>query len=128
MREYTMKKGVGCMKKLAFFTCLVFVFSILCFAQGKGDILYETDQIGAPDIKWTPPAESNAVESPTRTAPEQKKTDDKGVISGPIVNADGQPAGALSDIIIYCSGGHGWTADGSSGWYTQRPLTNGMGS
>lgn len=45
-----------------------------------------------------------------------------------------QPVGALSGVIIYASGGHGWTADnddtytadGDWGWYTQRPLTNGM--
>lgn len=35
-----------------------------------------------------------------------------------------QPAGALSDIIVYCSAGHGFTGDGS--WITGRGLTHGM--
>ncbi len=34
---------------------------------------------------------------------------------------DGQPAGALSGVVVFCSAGHGWTA-GSSAWYLQRPL------
>ncbi len=35
-----------------------------------------------------------------------------------------QPAGALSDIVVYCSAGHGFTGDGS--WITGRGLTYGM--
>ncbi len=35
-----------------------------------------------------------------------------------------QPSGALSDIIVYCSAGHGFTGDGS--WVTGRGLTYGM--
>jgi len=46
-------------------------------------------------------------------------------IAGPIAHARRQPAGALSDIIIYCSAGHGWTADTTS-WYTQRGLGYGV--
>ncbi len=40
---------------------------------------------------------------------------------GPLANADGQPTGALSGVIVYCAAGHGWTA-GSSSWVLQRPL------
>lgn len=39
--------------------------------------------------------------------------------TGPIAPAAGQPSGALSDRIIFTSGGHGWTASGSS-WSLQR--------
>lgn len=38
---------------------------------------------------------------------------------GPIAPAIGQPSGVLSDRIIFMSGGHGWTASGSS-WSLQR--------
>ena len=38
--------------------------------------------------------------------------------------AAAQPAGALRDIIVYCSAGHGFTGDGS--WITGRGLTHGM--
>jgi hypothetical protein len=38
-----------------------------------------------------------------------------------------RPRGALSDVIVYCSAGHGFTANTSSGeWVTQRPLLYGM--
>ncbi len=40
---------------------------------------------------------------------------------GPLANADGQPAGALSGVVVFCTGGHGWTV-GSAGWVLQRPL------
>lgn len=53
---------------------------------------------------------------------------------GPAIQACRQPQGALSGILVFCNGGHGWTADdadstpndGDFGWYTQRGLTNGM--
>lgn len=53
---------------------------------------------------------------------------------GPGVPARRQPAGSLSGILVFCNGGHGWTADdfdstpgdGDFGWYTQRGLTNGI--
>ncbi len=53
---------------------------------------------------------------------------------GPGVPARRQPQGALSGILVFCNGGHGWTADdldatpsdGDFGWYTQRGLTNGI--
>lgn len=38
---------------------------------------------------------------------------------GPVAPAVGQPSGVLSDRIIFMSGGHGWTASGSS-WSLQR--------
>lgn len=38
--------------------------------------------------------------------------------------ASTQPAGALSDIIVYCSAGHGFTGDGS--WVTGRGLAYGV--
>lgn len=45
-------------------------------------------------------------------------------LSGPLGR---QPSGSLSGKLIFCSGGHGWTCDTTSGlWYTQRPLTFGM--
>ncbi len=40
---------------------------------------------------------------------------------GPVTNADGQPAGALSGVVVFCSAGHGWTANTSS-WGLQRPV------
>jgi hypothetical protein len=40
---------------------------------------------------------------------------------GPITPAPGQPAGALSGRIVFTSGGHGWTASGST-WVLQRPV------
>ncbi len=42
-------------------------------------------------------------------------------IGGPVANADGQPAGALSGVVVFVSAGHGWTA-GESSWFLQRPL------
>ena len=46
---------------------------------------------------------------------------------GPIAGTKQTPCGALSDIIIFCGAGHGWTADtGSSTWFVARPLTNGV--
>lgn len=42
-------------------------------------------------------------------------------MAGPSANADGQPSGALSGVVVFVSAGHGWTA-GSASWYTQRPL------
>lgn len=44
---------------------------------------------------------------------------------GPSANADGQPIGALTGVVVYCSAGHGWTA-GSSSWFLQRPLLHRM--
>jgi cell division septation protein DedD len=72
------------------------------------------------------PAKSSHV-FPLRKAPE-------GVVSGPPTQAGRQPHGALSGIIVYCSAGHGWTADptdtrptdGDYGWFTARPLLNDM--
>jgi len=40
-------------------------------------------------------------------------------IAGPVAHG-GQPSGALSGVVVYCSAGHGWTA--GSSWYLQRPL------
>jgi len=53
---------------------------------------------------------------------------------GPAVQASRQPQGALTGILVFCNGGHGWTADdldatptdGDFGWYTQRARINGM--
>ncbi len=42
-------------------------------------------------------------------------------LGGPVGNADGQPAGALSGVVVFCNAGHGWTA-GTSSWILQRPL------
>lgn len=38
-----------------------------------------------------------------------------------IAPATSQPAGALSGRVVFTSGGHGWTFNGSS-WYLQRPV------
>lgn len=45
-------------------------------------------------------------------------------LSGPMGH---QPLGCLSGKIIFCSAGHGWTHETTSGmWYTQRPLSFGV--
>ncbi len=45
--------------------------------------------------------------------------------AGTSAHADGQPAGALSGVVVYVSAGHGWTA-GSSSWSLQRGLVLNM--
>ncbi len=42
-------------------------------------------------------------------------------------NAQRSPRGALSNIVVYCSAGHGFTLDsGGTAWITGRPLLDGM--
>ncbi|MGI8906325.1 MAG: fibronectin type III domain-containing protein [Candidatus Sumerlaeaceae bacterium] len=38
------------------------------------------------------------------------------------VGVGAQPAGALSGRTVFLGAGHGWTADGTGGWFLQRPL------
>lgn len=40
---------------------------------------------------------------------------------GPAAGWSDQPTGALTGVTVFCSAGHGWSADGSS-WVLQRPL------
>ncbi len=82
---------------------------------------------GMQDVRATgyeAPADEPWAEAP---AAEPVVIADRGTLSaiGPVAHARRQPAGALSDIIIYCSPGHGFYAD-SSAWYVMRPLTNGV--
>lgn len=38
-----------------------------------------------------------------------------------------QPSGSLTGRVVFCSGGHGWTNETTTGlWYTQRPITHGV--
>lgn len=46
-------------------------------------------------------------------------------LAGAVANADGQPVGALSGVVVFCAAGHGWTA-GTSSWSTQRGLLYSM--
>src|SRR5690606_19328144 len=46
-------------------------------------------------------------------------------LGGPIANADGQPQGALSGVVVFVNAGHGWTG-GTASWFLQRPLLLGM--
>ncbi len=63
---------------------------------------------------------------PPATRPAPTKLGTAGVL-GPSMNARRQPAGALSNIIIYCSAGHGFHAETNlSAWYVGRGLTNGV--
>ncbi len=60
-----------------------------------------------------PQAEQSAEGSETEATAER--------LGGVGSNANGQPAGALSGVVVFCSAGHGWTA-GTSSWFLQRPL------
>lgn len=101
--------------------CFVFVFA-LSFGVNPDPIEVEPDQIGPVDVKWIPPKEADFKEEPGK--PEE--TGVRGTVTGPIMGARRQPQGALSGVIVYCSAGHGWTADGVNGWCTLRPLLHGM--
>ncbi len=56
-----------------------------------------------------------------RTAAEQPGDAQIAGIGGPVGNADGQPTGALSGVVIFVQAGHGWTS-GTSSWFLQRPV------
>lgn len=47
--------------------------------------------------------------------------DDFGGPRGPITQAAQQPAGALSNVVVFAAAGHGWSA-GSQNWVLQRPV------
>ncbi|MEP0842311.1 MAG: hypothetical protein HRF43_06330, partial [Phycisphaerae bacterium] len=57
---------------------------------------------------------------PARVQPPQPDTEPQ-TLGGPLANAAGQPAGALSGVVIFCNAGHGFSA-GSSSWSLDRPL------
>ena len=87
------------------------------------------DEITSGVDDYTQPVDVPSPEVPT--APEYYPSPGKGpralTAMGPIANARRQPQGALSNIIVYCSAGHGWYADTSdSAWYVGRTLVNGM--
>ncbi len=46
-------------------------------------------------------------------------------LAGPVATSGTQPGGALSGVTVFATAGHGWTA-GTSAWYLQRGLTQGM--
>jgi hypothetical protein len=72
------------------------------------------------DASWQEPALNDAIK-PAVSTPFVKQA------LGTIRNAHRRPGGALSNVIVYCSAGHGFTADTSgSQWVTQRGLLNGM--
>ncbi|UCD27662.1 MAG: hypothetical protein JSV03_11180 [Planctomycetota bacterium] len=82
-------------------------------------------------IPFDPPPDSDVSDDTGKTAAEaieqRRETEDTKdrsasmSIGGPVAHADGQPAGALSGVVVFVSAGHGWTA-GSTSWYLQRPL------
>lgn len=92
-------------------------------------------RIGSGEYKplgsYLPPApkpapETSIAETGSATMILRQKLQAQGVptqqaLGGPSANADGQPTGALSGVVVFCSAGHGWTA-GTSSWYLQRPL------
>jgi hypothetical protein len=46
---------------------------------------------------------------------------------GPVSQSFGQPSGALSGVVVFMTGGHGWTANQTdSVWELQRPVLLGM--
>jgi hypothetical protein len=79
--------------------------------------------------EWLPaplPVEPDVGPALSPAVPGKNETTfDPRAVGGPLANADGQPAGALSGVVVYCNAGHGWTA-GSSNWYLQRPLLHNM--
>ncbi|HOB74144.1 MAG TPA: N-acetylmuramoyl-L-alanine amidase [Phycisphaerae bacterium] len=74
-----------------------------------------------------PEAPSPAPEMPAMDIPPTEETPlfEPQTIGGPLANADGQPTGALSGVVVYCAAGHGWTA-GTSSWRLQRGVTHSM--
>ncbi|HOA74258.1 MAG TPA: hypothetical protein PL151_02540 [Phycisphaerae bacterium] len=71
----------------------------------------------APDLHADAPDKEDAIE-PT-------DVDVRTAFGVPSAHADGQPVGALTGVVVYCSAGHGWTA-GTSSWGLQRPLMHSM--
>jgi hypothetical protein len=49
----------------------------------------------------------------------------RGGLGGSLSHTTRQPTGALSGVVIFTSGGHGWTA-GATDWILQRPVTLNM--
>jgi len=80
--------------------------------------------------RFDPPPDSDVSDDTGKTAAEaiEERKQAQNVegqapaaFGGPIANADGQPQGALSGVVVFVSAGHGWT-DKSPDWYLQRPL------
>ncbi|MFH0879807.1 MAG: glycosyl hydrolase family 18 protein [Lentisphaerota bacterium] len=54
-------------------------------------------------------------------------TQEEAVVVSAVAATNSQPSGALSDIIVYCSAGHGFTANSNNtAWITGRDLVNGV--
>jgi len=68
-----------------------------------------------------PPLREDAASPAAQPADAESAEQGAAVRTGPVANAGHQPTGALSGVIVYASGGHGWTA-GSTSWFLQRPL------
>lgn len=72
-----------------------------------------------------PAKEEQALDEPISSDDLSAQTTQTEALGGPVANADGQPVGALSGVVVFCAAGHGWTA-GSSSWLLQRGVTHSM--
>ncbi|MGD9873820.1 MAG: hypothetical protein AB7T27_06075 [Kiritimatiellia bacterium] len=94
--------------------------AILAMAAVSTAALLHADETVVEKNLYRPTVLHDYVEAPGATPSVQNPPP-----ATPSSAASRQPPGALSDIVVFCSAGHGWTSKDSA-WISQRPLLYGV--